>query len=49
MRAALAAYRLLSHFGLVPSSPLLLFEKICGKDVIAFTKNRTLGIRKVIV
>jgi len=35
--------------GLVPSSPLLLFEKICGKNVIAFTKNRTLGIRKVII
>jgi hypothetical protein len=31
--------------GLDLSSPLLLFEKIHGKDVIAFTQNRTLGIR----
>ena len=28
-----------------PSSPLLLFEKIHGEIVIAFTQNRTLGIR----
>ncbi len=28
-----------------PSSPLLVFEKICGEIVIAFTDNRTLGIR----
>ncbi len=28
-----------------PSSPLLLFEKINGEIVIAFTQNRTLGIR----
>ena len=27
------------------SSPLLLFEKIYGEAAIAFTKNRTLGIR----
>jgi hypothetical protein len=32
-----------------PSSPLLLFEKIHGENAIAFRKNRTLGIRKVIV
>ncbi len=31
--------------GLDLSSPLLLFEKIHGEDVIAFTQNRTLGIR----
>ncbi len=31
-----------------PSSPLLLFEKINGEIVIAFTQNRTLGIRKEI-
>jgi hypothetical protein len=31
--------------GLDLSSPLLLFEKIHGEDVIAFTPNRTLGIR----
>ncbi len=31
------------------SLPLLLFEKICGEATIAFAKNRTLGIRKVIV
>ncbi len=31
--------------GLDPSSPLLLFEKIYGWVVIAFAKNRTLGIR----
>jgi hypothetical protein len=31
------------------SSPLLLFEKICGEVAIAFTKNRTLGIRDGIV
>ncbi len=35
--------------GLDLSLPLLLFEKIHGEDVIAFTPNRTLGIRKVIV
>jgi len=34
--------------GLDLSLPLLLFEKIHGEDVIAFTPNRTLGIRKVI-
>jgi hypothetical protein len=27
------------------SSPLLLFEKICGENTIAFAKNRTLDIR----
>ncbi len=27
------------------SSPLLLFEKIHGEAVLAFTQNRTLGIR----
>jgi hypothetical protein len=32
--------------GYGPSSPLLLFEKIYGEANIAFTKNRTLGIRK---
>ncbi len=31
--------------GYDPSSPLLLFEKIYGWVVIAFAKNRTLGIR----
>ena len=31
--------------GLDLSSPLLLFEKIHGEAVIAFTQNRTLGIR----
>jgi len=31
------------------SSPLLLFEKICGEAAIAFTENRTLGIRNGIV
>ncbi len=45
VRAALAASRLLPHFGLDPSSPLLLFEKIYGLVVIAFAKNRTLGVR----
>jgi len=35
--------------GLGSSSPLPLFEEICGEAAIAFTKNRTLGIRKVIV
>jgi len=44
-RGALAARRLLPHFGLDLSSPLLLFEKIHGEDAIAFTPNRTLGIR----
>ena len=34
--------------GYDPSSPLLLFEKIHGGAVIAFTQNRTLGIRNVI-
>ncbi len=37
--------RLLPHFGPDPSSPLLLFEKISGEIVIAFTQFRTLGIR----
>jgi hypothetical protein len=41
--------RLLPHFGLGSSSPLPLFEEICGEAAIAFTKNRTLAIRKVIV
>ncbi len=31
--------------GYDPALPLLLFEKIYGKAAIAFTKNRTLGIR----
>ena len=31
--------------GLDLSSPLLLFEKIHGEAVIAFTQHRTLGIR----
>jgi hypothetical protein len=31
------------------SSPLLLFEKIYGEAAIAFTENRTLGIRNEIV
>ncbi len=44
-RGALAACRLLPHFGLDLSSPLLLFEKIHGEAVIAFAQNRTLGIR----
>jgi hypothetical protein len=35
--------------GFDPSSPLLLFEKIYGEAAIAFTKNRTLGIRNGIV
>ncbi len=35
--------------GLVPSLPLPLFERINGEAVIAFTKNRTLGIRNDIV
>jgi hypothetical protein len=35
--------------GYGPSLPLLLFEKIHGTTVIAFTKFRALGIRKVIV
>ncbi len=37
--------RLLPHFGLDPSSPLLLFEKIHGETAVAFTQNRTLGSR----
>ena len=41
--------RLLPHFGLDPSSPLLLFEKIHGENAIAFRKFRPLGIRNVIV
>ena len=32
-----------------PSLPLLLLEKICGEAVVAFTENRTLGIRNGIV
>jgi hypothetical protein len=32
--------------GLALASPLLLFEKIHGEVAIAFTENRTLGIRK---
>ena len=32
-----------------PSSPLLLFEKIYGEAAIAFTENRTLGIRNEII
>ena len=44
-RGALAACRLLPHFGPDLSLPLLPFEKIHGEDVIAFTQNRTLGIR----
>ncbi len=35
--------------GLDRSSPLLLFEKIYGEAAIAFTENRTLGIRNGIV
>ena len=35
--------------GYVPSSPLLLFEKIYGRTVIAIRENRTLGIRNEIV
>jgi len=31
------------------SSPLLLVEKIYGEAAIAFTENRTLGIRNEIV
>ena len=31
------------------SSPLPLFEGICGETAVAFRENRTLGIRKVIV
>ena len=31
--------------GYDPSLPLLLFEKVCGEIAIAFTENRTLGIR----
>ena len=31
------------------SLPLPLFERVCGKIVVAFRENRTLGIRKVIV
>ena len=46
VRAALAACRLLPHFGYDPSSPLLLFEKIYGEVAVAFTANRTLGIRR---
>ena len=32
--------------GYDPSSPLLLFEKIYEEAAIAFTENRTLGIRR---
>ncbi len=46
---ATRSLRLLPHFGYDLSSPLLLFEKIYGEAVIAFTENRTLGIRNVIV
>ena len=35
--------------GYDPSSPLLLLEKIYGEVPIAFTENRTLGIRNGIV
>ena len=31
--------------GYAPSLPQLLFEKIHGEAVVAFRKNRTLGIR----
>ena len=34
--------------GYAASSPLLLVEEIHGNDAIAFTENRTLGIRNVI-
>mgnify|MGYP006893392543 CR=1 FL=1 len=35
--------------GLNPSSPLPLFERIHGETIIAFAKNRTLGIRNDLV
>ena len=35
--------------GCGPSSPLLLFEKVCGEIAFAFRKFRPLGIRKDIV
>ena len=35
--------------GYGPSSPLLLFEKVCGEIAFAFRKFRPLGIRKDIV
>ena len=35
--------------GYAPSSPLLLFEKVCGEIAFAFRKFRPLGIRDKIV
>jgi hypothetical protein len=49
-RAILFVRAVMQHpAGLDPSLPLPLFERINGEAVIAFAKNRTLGIRNDVV